>query len=216
MESAFGTSFSHVRAHTDAGAAALSGSLNARAFTVGEHIAFGSGEYKPGTLIGDAIIAHELAHVAQQGRTSSSTASMQKGGTGYSSLEEDADRSAVGAVVSLWSGAKGALATITQNAMPRLRSGLKLQRCCRDDKGSRYTQTFRQYGSAAFEACPYCACAPRNPCTQDRRPGPRKPDGTCWEGWEVEYEAGCVGCFERSNRHLAADPCGPLGTVGCR
>lgn len=37
--------------------------------------------------------------------------------------------SAVGAVVSLWSGAKRGLANIAQNAIPRLRSGLRLQRC---------------------------------------------------------------------------------------
>jgi hypothetical protein len=67
MESAFGQGFSHVRIHTDTQAAALSAGLNARAFTIGQDIAFGVGEYQPGTLIGDALIAHELAHVIQQG-----------------------------------------------------------------------------------------------------------------------------------------------------
>src|SRR5262249_11382794 len=63
MESAFGESFSGVQVHADANAARLSENLNARAFTVGDHVAFGAGEYQPGTLIGDALIAHELAHV---------------------------------------------------------------------------------------------------------------------------------------------------------
>jgi hypothetical protein len=67
MESAFGQGFSHVRIHSDTQAAALSAGLNARAFTIGRDIAFGVGEYQPGTLIGDALIAHELTHVIQQG-----------------------------------------------------------------------------------------------------------------------------------------------------
>jgi len=37
--------------------------------------------------------------------------------------------SAVGAAVSMWSGTKGLMTNIVQNAMPLLRSRLKLQRC---------------------------------------------------------------------------------------
>jgi len=127
MESAFGYDFSRVRVHTDAKAAGLSSRLNARAFTVGSDVAFASGEYRPGTLVGDALIAHELAHVAQQ--QAAAREPMRKGGGEYNSLEEDADRSAVGAVVSLWSGAKSGMANIAANAMPRLKAGLSLQRC---------------------------------------------------------------------------------------
>jgi hypothetical protein len=128
MESAFGHSFGDVRVHDGSRAAHLSSSLNARAFTVGHDVAFAAGEYQPGTLIGDALIAHELAHVIQQG-SGAPSAPMAKGATEYNSLEEDADVSAVNAMVSLWSGAKGSLKEIGKNAMPRLRSGLKLQRC---------------------------------------------------------------------------------------
>jgi hypothetical protein len=131
MESAFGRDFSQVRTHTDTTAAGLSDRLNARAFTVGEHVAFGSGEYKPGTLFGDALIAHEMAHVVQQSSASDSLAPMQTGDTGYNTLEKDADRSAMGAVASLWAGAKDGLSDITQNIMPRLRSSLRLSRCSR-------------------------------------------------------------------------------------
>jgi hypothetical protein len=66
MGSAFGADFSHVRIHHDGAAAALARGLDARAFTVGEHVAFGAGEYRPRSLAGDALIAHELAHVLQQ------------------------------------------------------------------------------------------------------------------------------------------------------
>ncbi len=129
MEAAFGQSFAQVRLHTDAHAAQVSDGLNARAFTVGRHVAFGAGEYQPGTLIGDALIAHELAHVAQQGQGAAASGPLHKGGGAYSALEEDADVAAVGAVAALWGGAQGRLSDIGHQAMPRLRSGLQLQRC---------------------------------------------------------------------------------------
>ncbi len=126
MEGAFGMNFSDVEVHTDSQAASLASGMNARAFAVGNHVAFGSGEYKPGTLIGDALMAHELAHVVQQ---SGGNELNQKGESANTSLEEDADISATGAVMSMWGGLKGSLKDIGKNAMPRMRSGLKLQRC---------------------------------------------------------------------------------------
>ena len=50
---------------------------------------------------------------------------LQKGAAEYRTLKEDADQSAVGAVVSIWR--RGA--SVAHNAIPRLRSGLRLQRC---------------------------------------------------------------------------------------
>lgn len=140
MESAFSMNFSHVRTHTDSVAAGLSHGLNARAFTVGEHVAFGSGEYKPGSIYGDALIAHELAHVIQQSGANTSVAPLQTENTGHNVFEEDADKSAMGAVASLWDGAKGKLTHIAQNAIPRLRSGLRLQRCASASRQRRQTQ----------------------------------------------------------------------------
>jgi hypothetical protein len=128
MESAFGESFSGVAVHADAKAAGLSEHLNARAFTVGRHIAFGTAEYQPGTLIGDALIAHELAHVMQQ-RGASAGGVMHKGETESGTLEDDADQAAVGAVISALEGKEKGLAKISKRAMPRLRSGLRLSRC---------------------------------------------------------------------------------------
>ncbi|HSE38993.1 MAG TPA: DUF4157 domain-containing protein, partial [Blastocatellia bacterium] len=135
LESAYGEDFSRVRVHTDAGAASVSASLNARAFTVGEDIAFGADEYKPGTLIGDALIAHEMAHVLQQRGGGVAVESKLDVGAGYSSLEEDADQAAVGAVASIWGMTKSRRAHISRNAMPRLKSGLRLQGCKSKSKG---------------------------------------------------------------------------------
>ncbi|MGB1252491.1 MAG: DUF4157 domain-containing protein, partial [Candidatus Promineifilaceae bacterium] len=71
FESRMGADFSGVRIHRDASSAELSSDLDARAFTVGNNIAFNSGEYNPGTPDGDRLLAHELTHTVQQGATSS-------------------------------------------------------------------------------------------------------------------------------------------------
>ncbi|MFP5261552.1 MAG: DUF4157 domain-containing protein [Blastocatellia bacterium] len=129
MESAFGHDFSHVRVHTDRRAAGLSDGLNARAFTIGSDIAFGAGEYQPGSLIGDALLAHELAHVVQQGGGVSSVMPSQQREADDNELEDDANRLAVGAVASAWLGSKAVLGNTGLSTAPRLRSGLRLSRC---------------------------------------------------------------------------------------
>lgn len=68
MESGFDRSFSDVRIHTDAEAAAMSRSLGARAFTYGNDIYFNKGQYQPETSEGRHLIAHELTHTVQQNR----------------------------------------------------------------------------------------------------------------------------------------------------
>jgi len=148
MQSAFGMEFSHVRTHTDTTAAGLSNRMNARAFTVGNHVAFGSGEYCPGTPVGDALIAHEIAHVVQQHGSSESVAPLETNGSHYNVLEDDADRSAMGVMASLWGGAKGKLGDVARNAVPRLRSGLRLQRCPTDKCNKRFAiDMIELYGS---------------------------------------------------------------------
>jgi uncharacterized protein DUF4157 len=134
MESAYGVDFSRVRVHTNTRSQELSDGLNARAFTIGRDIAFGAGEYQPGTLIGDALIAHELAHVVQQGGGSTAGMPLQKGGDESNALEEEADASAVGAMVAVRGGLRGTFGDIGHHAMPRLRSGLRLQRCASSQK----------------------------------------------------------------------------------
>ncbi|NTV97113.1 MAG: DUF4157 domain-containing protein, partial [Thiobacillus sp.] len=66
MEARFGIDLSTVRLHTGADAARLNETLHAHAFAVGEHIAFNQGRYQPDTGPGRFLLAHELAHVAQQ------------------------------------------------------------------------------------------------------------------------------------------------------
>ena len=66
MESRFGYDFSQVRVHTDARAADSARAVNARAYTVGQDIVFGAGQYALGTTAGKRLLAHELTHTTQQ------------------------------------------------------------------------------------------------------------------------------------------------------
>jgi len=66
MEGRFGLPFADVRIHHGPSASALAEWLNARAFTFGNNIVFGAGEYAPATPTGNRLLAHELVHVVQQ------------------------------------------------------------------------------------------------------------------------------------------------------
>jgi hypothetical protein len=67
MEGAFGHSLAGVRIHTGGEAADLNRSISARAFTTGNDVFFGAGQYQPDTAEGERMLAHELAHTQQQG-----------------------------------------------------------------------------------------------------------------------------------------------------
>lgn len=105
--------------HTDTTAAEVARDLNARAFSVGHHIGFAPGEYRPGSIVGDAIIAHELAHRLQQDESRAASPE-------HASLESEADRFAAGLLGRMVSPDAASV------AMPTMRTGLKLQGC---DKG---------------------------------------------------------------------------------
>src|SRR5205807_5303954 len=66
MEPRFGHDFSQVRVHTDERAAESARSVNALAYTAGQDVVFGGGQYEPGTNEGKKLLAHELTHVVQQ------------------------------------------------------------------------------------------------------------------------------------------------------
>lgn len=66
MESRFGYDFSNVKVHTGTMAAKSAQSINALAYTSGNHIVFKEGQYSPETKRGRRLLAHELTHVVQQ------------------------------------------------------------------------------------------------------------------------------------------------------
>jgi Domain of unknown function (DUF4157) len=76
LEPRFGYDFSSVRVHTDEAAARASRSIGAVAYTAGTDIAFATGRYQPNTASGQALLAHELTHVAQQSHRAADTRSV--------------------------------------------------------------------------------------------------------------------------------------------
>jgi hypothetical protein len=67
FESRLGHDFSNVRVHTDASAARSARAVNALAYTAGNSIVFDHGQFAPHAPSGRKLLAHELAHVVQQG-----------------------------------------------------------------------------------------------------------------------------------------------------
>jgi hypothetical protein len=68
FERRFAHDFSKVRVHTDEQAARSADAVHAHAYTVGSDIVFGAARYAPETPAGKKLLAHELAHVVQQGQ----------------------------------------------------------------------------------------------------------------------------------------------------
>ncbi len=78
MEQRFGHDFSKVRIHNDSLANQSSKDINALAYTNGNHVVFGAGQYQSGTSTGNHLLAHELTHVVQQ-----------NGGSGINTIQRD-------------------------------------------------------------------------------------------------------------------------------
>lgn len=90
LGTALGVDLSRVRIHTDARAAEAAARLGARAFTIGEDVYFAAGAYDPVGAAGVRLIAHEIAHVAQNYRGTAPTgAGVSRPSDGH---ERDADR----------------------------------------------------------------------------------------------------------------------------
>lgn len=67
FEPRFGADFSNVRIHNDERAQVSADSINAKAYTKGNNIVFGSDQYSPNSPSGRHLMAHELTHTIQQG-----------------------------------------------------------------------------------------------------------------------------------------------------
>ena len=69
MQEGFGRDLSRVRVHDDSFADDLNDEMDSQAFAYNNHIYFRRGHYNPGNIIGIQLLAHELTHVIQQGKT---------------------------------------------------------------------------------------------------------------------------------------------------
>jgi outer membrane protein OmpA-like peptidoglycan-associated protein len=87
MEARFGHDFSRVRIHTDSQAADSVRSVNALAYTVGQDVVFGHGQYRPTSSDGQRLIAHELTHTIQQ----AGGAALRESGRSEIGLESEAE-----------------------------------------------------------------------------------------------------------------------------
>jgi hypothetical protein len=121
METGLGRSLGGVVLHTSGAAGEAVRSRGARALTVGGHVAVAPEWYRPGSLAGDALLAHELAHTVQQGfGPGPPSLDAPAGGT---SLEHEADAAAATTLLRAHAGAPLAAPSI------RPSGGLRLQRC---------------------------------------------------------------------------------------
>jgi Domain of unknown function (DUF4157)/Bacterial toxin 34 len=80
FEGRFGYDFSRVRIRSDERAAKSAEAVNARAYTVGNDIVFGAGEWSPHSDAGKRLLAHELTHVVQQTESRQSPAVQREAG----------------------------------------------------------------------------------------------------------------------------------------
>lgn len=126
MESAFRTRFDSINIHNDSKAAEMSEQLDAHAFTFGQDIYFNNGKYNPGSIEGNILLAHELAHTIQQKGNGISNRPAEN------LIEKEADNSAGRVVMNLNSLDSNKNGT---EIRPKLKSGLRISRCSRSSSG---------------------------------------------------------------------------------
>jgi hypothetical protein len=111
VENTTGAQLGDARVHTGDASSKAAAALGARAFTAGNDIHFGAGEYQPGSSEGQLLIAHELVHTVQQ---RGGAGVQQKGQVSEpgDAAEVEADRVAEAVVRG------GAVCLITQTSAP--------------------------------------------------------------------------------------------------
>src|SRR5205814_4532380 len=119
-QAGLGQPLGDVRLHRDTEAAALAGNLGARAFTAGQDVFFGDGEYDPASPSGFGVLAHELAHTVQQ---DAGVVAGQPHGSGLV-VSEPGDRDELAAEAA----ARGATAPLGRSAGSAGGPGLAIQR----------------------------------------------------------------------------------------
>lgn len=91
MEDSFGADFSGVRVHDNRNSDELNSRIQAKAFTTGNDIFFGGGRYSPESSSGQELIAHELAHVVQQGGAPTVRRDLDDRATSWEAIDQAAN-----------------------------------------------------------------------------------------------------------------------------
>jgi hypothetical protein len=120
LEAAYGTSLESVRIHDGPRADDLARRHAAAAFTFGQDIVFSHGAYRPGTIGGDALIAHEVAHAVQQRTSGEAAVGLM---APDARLEGEAGRAAAAVIARDLSGSQVVVPPIRQGR------GLQISRC---------------------------------------------------------------------------------------
>lgn len=107
LEPLFGHHFGDVRVFSDSSAAQTAEGLYAKAFTVGQNIAFADGHYQPDSPRGQRLLAHELAHTIQQGRVDALPRSLEVSRSG-----DAGERNANAVVSSLGTGSRPTVSSV--------------------------------------------------------------------------------------------------------
>jgi len=92
MEPRLGYDFSQVRVHADRKAAESAIASNALAYTVGQNVVFGEGQYSPNTASGRRLLVHELTHVIQQRGPAQHLATRKEQNPYKQKVDNDKDR----------------------------------------------------------------------------------------------------------------------------
>jgi len=94
FEASLGTDLSAVRVHTSGESAAATSAVGARAYTMGQDIHFGAGQYDPSSQGGQHLLAHEVAHTVQQRGGSPTRQHKLEVSSPFDAAEHEADRAA--------------------------------------------------------------------------------------------------------------------------
>lgn len=94
FEASLGADLSRVRVHTGGASATAAGAVGARAYTVGQDIHFGDGQYQPDDPFGVHLLAHEVAHTVQQAGGATQRQHKLEVSSPQDAAEREADRAA--------------------------------------------------------------------------------------------------------------------------
>ncbi len=114
FEERFGHDFSNVKIHSSHRATGMAQEIGAKAFTMGNHLFFGHGQYSPSTQSGRRLLAHELTHVIQQGRSIPGVPMIQRTQLEYFVVGDRGLNSGGGTFISSLSQIRASLMRITE------------------------------------------------------------------------------------------------------
>jgi hypothetical protein len=97
FEGSLGVDLSGVRVHTGEPSATAAAAVGARAYTIGQDIHFGLGQFNLGSAGGDELLAHEVAHTVQQRGSTRRQFKLEVSSPG-DAAEQEADRAAASMV----------------------------------------------------------------------------------------------------------------------